>query len=173
MQGDFGTTVTGQPVSAELGRRIGVSLRLLVIGGVLGATLRVLVGAWSAVRQYRLSDRLITAVSLLILSAPTFVIASLLILGGNKVNSVLGVRLFEYIGETSPDAIGGVWDQFVDRMQHLVLPTTTLALGCDRRLQPLPAQRHARRCSAGTSSAPRARASPGGRRCSSTACAPP
>ncbi|MFN8102052.1 MAG: ABC transporter permease [Mycobacterium sp.] len=129
VRGDFGTTVTGQPVSAELGRRIGVSLRLLVIGSVLGATLGVLVGAWSAVRQYRLSDRLITAVSLLILSAPTFVIASLLILGGNKVNSVLGVRLFEYIGETSPDAIGGVWDQFVDRMQHLVLPTTTLALG--------------------------------------------
>ncbi|HNM85116.1 MAG TPA: ABC transporter permease [Mycobacterium sp.] len=129
VRGDFGTTVTGQPVSAELGRRIGVSLRLLVIGSVLGATLGVLVGAWSAVRQYRLSDRLITAVSLLILSAPTFVIASLLILGANKVNSVLGVRLFEYIGETSPDAIGGVWDQFVDRMQHLVLPTTTLALG--------------------------------------------
>ncbi len=129
VRGDFGTTVTGQPVSAELGRRIGVSLRLLVIGSVLGATLGVLVGAWSAVRQYRLSDRLITAVSLLILSAPTFVIASLLILGANKVNSVLGVQLFEYIGETSPDATGGVWNQFVDRMQHLVLPTTTLALG--------------------------------------------
>ncbi len=129
VRGDFGTTVTGQPVSAELGRRIGVSLRLLVIGSVLGATLGVLVGAWSAVRQYRLSDRLITAVSLLILSAPTFVIASLLILGANKVNSVLGVQLFEYIGETSPDATGGVWNQLVDRMQHLVLPTTTLALG--------------------------------------------
>ena len=32
VRGDFGTTVTGQPVSDELWRRIGVSLRLLVIG---------------------------------------------------------------------------------------------------------------------------------------------
>ncbi len=128
IHGNFGTTVTGQPVADELGRRIGVSLRLLIIGSVLGATLGVLIGAWSAVRQYRLSDRLITAVSLLILSAPTFVIASLLILGANRVNSLLGVQLFSYIGETSPDVMG-FGAQLVDRLQHLVLPTTTLALG--------------------------------------------
>ena len=51
IHGDFGTTVAGQPVSDELGRRIGVSLRLLIIGSVLGATLGVLIGAWSAVRR--------------------------------------------------------------------------------------------------------------------------
>ena len=128
IHGDFGTTVAGQPVSDELGRRIGVSLRLLIIGSVLGATLGVLIGAWSAIRQYRLSDRLITAVSLLILSAPTFVIASLLILGANRVNSLLGIQLFSYIGETSPD-VTGFGARVVDRLQHLVLPTTTLALG--------------------------------------------
>lgn len=129
VRGDFGTTVTGQPVADELGRRIGVSLRLLVLGSLLGATLGVVVGAWSAVRQYRLSDRVITALSLLILSAPTFVIANLLILGANRTNSLLGVQLFSYIGETSPDVVGGVWNQFVDRIQHLVLPTVTLVLG--------------------------------------------
>src|SRR4029078_866231 len=32
VHGDFGTTIGGQPVSDELWRRIGVSLRLLVIG---------------------------------------------------------------------------------------------------------------------------------------------
>lgn len=129
VRGDFGTTITGQPVSDELWRRIGVSLRLLIIGSVLGTVVGVLVGAWSAIRQYRLSDRVITVLSLLVLSAPTFVIAYLLMLGGDRVNSILGVQLFEYIGETSPDAVGGVWDQFVDRVQHLVLPTFTLALG--------------------------------------------
>jgi peptide/nickel transport system permease protein len=80
------------------------------------------------VRQYRLSDRVITLLSLLVLSAPTFVIANLLILGALDVNSWLGVQLFEYTGETSPDAVGGPADQFVDRLQHLVLPTVTLAL---------------------------------------------
>jgi peptide/nickel transport system permease protein len=129
VQGDFGTTVTGHPVSDELGRRIGVSLRLLVIGSVLGAVIGVLVGAWSAIRQYRLSDRVITVASLLVLSTPTFVIANLLILGALRVNSIFGVQLFEYIGETAPVPVSGTWAQIVDRLQHLVLPTLTLALG--------------------------------------------
>lgn len=129
VRGDFGTTVTGQPVSDELWRRIGVSLRLVVIGSVVGTVVGVVVGAWGgAIRQYRLSDRVITVLSLLIISTPTFVVANLLILGALKVNSVLGLQVFEYTGETSPDAAGGAWDQFVDRMQHLVLPTFTLAL---------------------------------------------
>jgi peptide/nickel transport system permease protein len=129
ISGDFGTTVAGQPVSDELWRRIGVSLRLVVIGSLLGTVLGVVVGAWGAIRQYRLSDRVITVLSLLVLSTPTFVVANLLILGALKVNTVLGVQRFEYTGETSSDAVGGAWDQFVDRLQHLVLPTFTLALG--------------------------------------------
>ena len=107
VRGDFGTTITGQPVSDELWRRIGVSLRLLIIGSVLGTVIGVVVGAWGAIRQYRLSDRVITVLSLLVISTPTFVIANLLILAALKVNSVLGVQLFEYTGETSPDAVGG------------------------------------------------------------------
>ncbi|MGH3676024.1 MAG: ABC transporter permease [Mycobacterium sp.] len=128
VRGDFGTTITGQPISDELGRRVGVSLRLLVIGSLLGTMIGVVVGAWGAIRQYRLSDRVITVLSLLLLSTPVFVIANLLILAALRVNSILGVQLFEYIGETSPTAVGGVWNQFVDRLQHLVLPTFTLAL---------------------------------------------
>ena len=128
VRGDFGTTVGGQPVSDELWRRIGVSLRLVLIGSVLGTVVGVVVGAWGAIRQYRLSDRVITVLSLLILSAPTFVIANLLILGALKVNTVLGVQVFEYTGETSPDAVGGTWNRLVDRLQHLILPTFTLAL---------------------------------------------
>ncbi|MCV7042683.1 peptide ABC transporter permease [Mycolicibacterium moriokaense] len=129
IRGDFGTTVGGQPVSEELWRRVGVSLRLLVIGSVVGTIIGVVAGAWGAVRQYRLSDRVITVLSLLVISTPTFVMANLLILSALGVNNVLGFQLFEYTGETSPDAIGGAWNQFVDRLQHLVLPTFTLALG--------------------------------------------
>lgn len=126
--GDFGTTVGGQPVSDELWRRIGVSLRLLIIGSLAGTVIGVVIGAWGAIRQYRLSDRVTTVASLLVLSTPTFVVANLLILGALQVNSILGVQLFEYTGETSPDALSGAWNQFVDRAQHLVLPTFTLAL---------------------------------------------
>jgi peptide/nickel transport system permease protein len=128
VRGDFGTTVTGQPVADELWRRIGVSLRLLIIGSVLGTVIGVIVGAWGAVRQYRMSDRVITVLSLLVLSTPTFVIANLLILAALNVNSVLGMQLFEYTGETSAVPIHGSWNQFVDRVQHLALPTFALAL---------------------------------------------
>jgi peptide/nickel transport system permease protein len=128
VHGDFGTTVGGQPVADELGRRVGVSLRLLIIGSVLGTVIGVVVGAWGAVRQYRLSDRVITVLSLLVLSTPTFVIAFILILGALRVNSLLGVQLFEYTGETSSSAVDGGWSQLVDRLQHLVLPTFALSL---------------------------------------------
>ena len=70
VHGDFGTTIGGQPVADELWRRIGVSLRLLVIGSVLGTVIGVVVGAWGAIRQYRLSDRVITVLSLLVISTP-------------------------------------------------------------------------------------------------------
>src|ERR1700712_281763 len=111
--GNFGTTVTGHPVGEELGRRIGVSLRLVLIGSLFGTVIGVLVGAWSAVRQYRFSDRAITAASLLVLATPTFVIANLLFLVAVQVNSRFGIQL-SYTGETSPD-VAGLWNQIVDR----------------------------------------------------------
>ncbi len=130
VRGDFGTTVTGQPVSDELWRRLGVSLRLVVIGSALGAVLGVVIGAWSAIRQYRLSDRVITTLSLLLLSAPTFVLRQPAHAGrGPGQQSSSACNSSTYIGETSPDVVGGVWNHFVDRAQHLVLPTVTLTLG--------------------------------------------
>jgi peptide/nickel transport system permease protein len=128
VRGDFGVTVAGRPVSAELWRRIGVSLRLVVIGSVLGTVIGVVVGAWGAIRQYRLSDRVITVLSLTILSIPSFVLAGLLILAALRVNMFTGVRAFLYTGETSPIPPTAVWGQIVDRVQHIVLPTLTLAL---------------------------------------------
>ncbi len=117
VRGDFGATITGQPVSGELWRRIGVSLRLLLIGSVAGTIIGVVLGAWGAIRQYRISDRVITMLSLLVLSAPTFVIANLLILGALRVNWALGWQLFQYTGETSPALIDGTAARFVDRKQ--------------------------------------------------------
>jgi peptide/nickel transport system permease protein len=129
VHGDFGATVTGHPVSQELWRRIGVSLRLVLIGSVLGTLIGVVVGAWGAVRQYRLSDRVITVVSLIILSIPSFVLAGLLILGALRVNMFTGVQIFSYTGETSPVPPREAWAQLLDRAQHIALPTLTLALG--------------------------------------------
>jgi peptide/nickel transport system permease protein len=129
VRGDFGTTVTGHPVAQELWPRVGVSFRLVLIGSLVGTLAGVVLGAWGAVRQYRLSDRVITVLSLIVLSIPSFVLAGLLILAALRVNNLAGVRIFAYTGETSPIPPGGVWDQFVDRARHIVLPSLTLALG--------------------------------------------
>ncbi len=107
-----------------------------------------------AIRQYRLSDRVITVLSLLVISTPSFVIANMLILAALNVNSLLGVQIFEYTGETAPVPVGGAWDQFVDRLQHLVLPTFTLALMAIAGLAAGTSATRCSTCSARTSSAP-------------------
>ena len=40
VRGDLGRTVDGQPVNDEIGRRMWVSLRLLLIGAILGTDAR-------------------------------------------------------------------------------------------------------------------------------------
>jgi peptide/nickel transport system permease protein len=91
--------------------------------------LGVALGAWGAIRQYRLSDRVVTMFALLVLSTPTFVIANLLIMGALRINWALGIQLFDYTGETSPGVADGTWAALGDRLKHLVLPSLTLALG--------------------------------------------
>jgi peptide/nickel transport system permease protein len=122
LHGDLGRTWQGEPVGAELGRRIWVSLRLLLIGSVLGCVLGVLVGAHGAVRQYRLSDRVSTLGSFVVMAVPVFVLAVLLKIGAHQVNEATGTRFFEWTGEAAPG--GGA----LSRLQHLVLPTLTIVL---------------------------------------------
>lgn len=129
VQGDFGTTLAGQPVSEELGRRVAVSLRLLILGSVIGTILGVLIGAAGAIRQYKFSDYFTTVFSLLIISTPVFLLATLLKYGALQVNTATGTQIFLYTGETSATQVVGLWNQFVDRAQHLVLPTLVLVLG--------------------------------------------
>ncbi|MEV0582161.1 ABC transporter permease [Nonomuraea sp. NPDC050310] len=124
VQGDFGKTFMGGNVNDELGRRVGVSLRLMIIGTVLGATLGVLIGAFTAIKQYGIADRFFTGVAFVILSTPTFVMATLLILVTTMGNESWGLGI-EFVGEYSPGLTG--WDQFTNRINHLILPTITLA----------------------------------------------
>ncbi|MGW0326802.1 MULTISPECIES: ABC transporter permease [unclassified Nocardia] len=128
VQGDFGTTLSGQPVSEELGRRVAVSLRLLILGSVIGTVLGVLIGAAGAIRQYKFSDYFSTVLSLLIISTPIFLLATLLKYGALQINTMTGSQIFLYTGETSATQVNGFWNEMVDRAQHLVLPTLALAL---------------------------------------------
>lgn len=127
VRGDFGLTYTGDPVNKEFGRRIGVSLRLLLIGSVLGATLGIALGVAGAVRQYKPSDYAVTVFSFFVLSTPVFLMAVLLKVAGIYVNQSLGQTLFYTTGEITPGLVGAAG--FVSRLQHLILPTLALTLG--------------------------------------------
>jgi peptide/nickel transport system permease protein len=123
VRGDFGRTLDGTPVGAELGRRVLVTLRLMLLGTLLGCGLGVAAGYLSAVRQYRPTDRVLTIGSFAVLATPVFVLAVLLQLGAERVNQAAGVQVFEWVGEYSPGASG-----IAGRLRHLMLPTLTIAL---------------------------------------------
>jgi peptide/nickel transport system permease protein len=128
VQGDFGKTVTGGDVNDQMVRRMGVSLRLLLIGSILGSVFGVLAGMVCAVKQYKLSDYAITFISFLILSTPVFLLAVLLKFGGLTINQAAGTTLFYYTGEYTPGLQAGFWGLALDRAQHFVLPTLAIVL---------------------------------------------
>lgn len=127
--GDFGKTWEGDSVNEEMGRRIGVSLRLLLIGTIVGSILGVLAGAWGAIRQYKVSDHTMTFASFVILSTPVFVLAVILEILAVGFNNAVGTKVFQYTGEYTPGLSGGFFAHLGDRFQHLVVPTLTLILG--------------------------------------------
>ncbi|GAA3159484.1 ABC transporter permease [Planomonospora alba] len=127
--GDFGKTIDGDSVNEDLGRRIGVTLRLITIGLVFGSVTGVFVGAYAAVKQYGVFDRLSTGASFFVLAVPTVVLANMLIIVAVWVNGLLPQPIVYVSGEYSAGFQGGFWAQALDRIQHLVLPTISLSLG--------------------------------------------
>jgi len=129
VQGDFGQDLEQNKVNEEFARRIWVSLRLLLIGTVVGATIGVIVGVVSAVRQYELFDRSTSLFAYFILSTPVFLLAILLKFFGIKFNDAIGSTFFFTQGEYTPEFEGSALAALGDRLQHLILPTLSIALG--------------------------------------------
>ncbi|MDQ1567929.1 MAG: glutathione transport system permease protein [Actinomycetota bacterium] len=131
VHGDMGKTFQERPVWDEMKRRMGVSLRLLFIGSVLGAALGVGLGVIGAVKQYSLTDHLSTGWAFVLLSTPVFVLALMLKLGAARYwnpHMPPATRLY-YVGEYTPKLGGSTWLQIRDRLAHLVLPTLGIVLG--------------------------------------------
>jgi peptide/nickel transport system permease protein len=129
MRGDFGQTLDGAAVGAELGRRAGVSLRLIAAGAVPGFLGGALLGAFGAARQHGLGDRLLTGGTVVTLSVPAFALAVLLQVSAQYVNDRTGVRVFAWTGESTPGAAPGFAAMVGVRLRHLLLPALTIAAG--------------------------------------------
>jgi peptide/nickel transport system permease protein len=130
LAGDLGLTVDSGPVTDEIGRRMWVSLRLMLLGSIFGTLLGVAAGAYSAIRQYRWFDHVTTFCSFVVLSIPIVVLAVLFKNAGVELNNVLGftgeTKLLYTTGEITPGVNPWSWDGWINRVSHMVLPTLVL-----------------------------------------------
>ena len=127
-QGSLGIDSTGKEVTTAIAERASVSLRLLIAGALLGALFGVALGVWGAVRQYKLSDQIVTYTSYVLISTPTFVAGVLLMIVATEFNLLMGSQIIRFVGEYTPGIPNEFWPQFWDRVSHMFLPTLVLTL---------------------------------------------
>jgi peptide/nickel transport system permease protein len=114
----------GKPVLDKILERLPATLVLNFMATLLIFSLAIPLGIFSATHRYSFLDNLGTFLAFLGISIPSFWLAYLLILGVVRIFGVpvLGLRSF---GLDQP----GIWVLLSDRVWHLMLPATVLAVG--------------------------------------------
>lgn len=132
LQGDFGMAVTSsQPVSTEILDRLPNTLYLMGTAWAITLLIAIPVGIYSAIRQYSKFDHAVTAFTFVGQSIPTFWFGLILILIFYMTleNPWTNDPLFPSGGvKTIGEDLTG-WAMVKDRISHLVLPVTMLAMG--------------------------------------------
>ncbi|MFE3198998.1 ABC transporter permease [Embleya sp. NPDC059237] len=77
LQGNFGTSFNGRPVSEELKRAFPVSIRLAMIAFAIEVVVGVGLGLISGLRRGKLADTLVLAGTLVVISIPVFVLGTI------------------------------------------------------------------------------------------------
>jgi peptide/nickel transport system permease protein len=123
---DFGQSIVDRrPVSQWILERLPRTLLLNLIAFALAAAIGIPIGLWSGARTNRLFDRGSSIVFFLLYSIPTFWLALLL---AELFSVKLGILpLFGMVSDHYEELSIGA--RIVDRLRHLVLPVTTLAVG--------------------------------------------
>jgi peptide/nickel transport system permease protein len=130
LHGDFGQSVHSNiNIGHELGGRLFVTLRLVLVSVAIALVLAVITGVLSALKQYSATDYTFTFIGFLFLAMPTFWFAILLKSAGISINTSTGSQAFFTIGDKSvflTDA--STWGVVKDIAGHMVLPTIVLGL---------------------------------------------
>ncbi|MBB6345396.1 ABC transporter permease [Nonomuraea muscovyensis] len=101
LEGDFGQTFAGVPVTQLLAGKLQVTLNLALVALTLEAIIGVLLGLWAALRRGRATDTAILASTLLLISIPTLVSGFVLQLWlGVWLKHVTGTEFFPISGAT-------------------------------------------------------------------------
>ena len=122
----FGTTILdNRPILPELWRVIKNTLQLVLAAQLLVIFFAVLIGVYSAVRQYSIFDYTMTTFSFLGLATPVFWLALMAQVAVVQIYERTGYRIFPIANLSSVDAGSGI-DFWIDRAHHLVLPVLVL-----------------------------------------------
>jgi peptide/nickel transport system permease protein len=121
----LGTSLnTGQPIWPDIKRVMSHTAQLILFAELIAILAGVLVGIYSAIRQYSLFDHAATTASFLGFAMPTFWLALLLQVLFVNIYLKWDVRVFYTSGLNNP----GEGAFSLDRIQHLALPVATLAI---------------------------------------------
>lgn len=124
LTGNFGFSFgTNLPVSYILSQRLPATLELFSFALVLALVLAIFLGTLSAVRQGSLTDYSLTTVSYFGIAMPIF-------LFGLFAQYIFGVAL-HWLPTSGTETLGynlDPFNSFIDRLQHIILPMSVLAL---------------------------------------------
>ena len=119
---DWGRSPNGAYVNEEFGQRVWVSFRLMIAATILTIVIGVALGVFTAARQYKLSDRVITSYSYLVYIIPAPVAYFLVQTAAIQINQSAGETIFYVTGISSP-GVTGFWNTIIDLAEHYAVPT--------------------------------------------------
>jgi peptide/nickel transport system permease protein len=132
LHGDFGMAVTSsRTVSAEILDRLPNTLYLMGTAWLVTILLAIPIGILSAVKQYSVFDHIVTIFTFIGQSIPTFWFGLILLLIFYMTldNPFTGDPLLPAGGVRTIGADLHGWEMVKDRLVHLILPVTMLAMG--------------------------------------------
>ena len=101
---DWGRSPNGAFINAEFGDRVWISTRLFLASIILTLIIGIALGVYTAARQYKASDRVITSYSYLVYIVPAPIAYFLVQLGAININETVGERIFFVTGTGSNSA---------------------------------------------------------------------
>jgi peptide/nickel transport system permease protein len=116
--------ITSQPIWPDITRTIGHTAQVVILAEVIALVLGVVVGIFSAVRQYSIFDYTFTSLSFLGFAMPVFWLALLLQILFVDIYLKWHVRIFYTSGLNSRG--NATWS--LDRLQHIALPVIGLTI---------------------------------------------
>ena len=113
----------GQPVMDIILPALKNTLVLTITAVIIGKSLAVLLGIFSAIRQYSVWDYILTVLTFIGYCIPGFWLALMMII-------LFAVKLgwLPTSGLTSPDVVPGTWAATLDWIKHLILPVAVLSI---------------------------------------------